>query len=343
MSKRSPLKGYHQISKYVIFFTLIAQQCSLALGRNCRRVRIFPHYGERTCTRAYLGIYYSKLTLTRTHCFQAALNDFITTYVSPEDLTKSILPTIDKSFLRSPEYSLPTITQFFSAYRHPLSTEAFQKLQQQLISNSKSSNPLIRTNCVQLFKAVVSLDANISKIAVTELLTLPKTGKTAGPDHRCALYSMLSFLVPADDVSSTLVQSSIPLLAKETNDTAISTLASSLPSHISYVVKHTGLPADITQLIAKEMANAKPAIRRAFVGLAGKIFFDEQDVLQTEKGVQLAKGLLPSFEAALKSASLNPASGPFEGYVALSVLLGPFSKSGKFSTTFTFLSVSGML
>ncbi|KAF9047662.1 armadillo-type protein [Panaeolus papilionaceus] len=285
-----------------------------------------------------VAVYASSLILAKGHVPEhtsAALNDFITTYVSPEDLTKSILPTIEKSFLRSPEYCLPTITQFFSAYRHPLSTEAFQKLLQQLISNSKSSNPLIRTNCVQLFKAVVSLDANISKIAVTELLTLPKTGKTAGPDHRCALYSMLSFLVPADDVSSTLVQSSIPLLAKETNDTAISTLASSLPSHISYVVKHTGLPADITQLIAKEMANAKPAIRRAFVGLAGKIFFDEQDVLQTEKGVQLAKGLLPSFEAALKSASLNPASGPFEGYVALSVLLGPFSKSGKFNSQIT--------
>ena len=36
-----------------------------------------------------------------------ALDDFVSTYVTPDDLEKEILPTIEKALLRSPEISLP--------------------------------------------------------------------------------------------------------------------------------------------------------------------------------------------------------------------------------------------
>ena len=174
---------------------------------------------------------------------------------------------------------------------------------------------------------------NLSRVAVPDLLSLPKSGKTAGPDHRIALYSMLTFLTPAASVSTALIQSTTSLLAKETHEGAIAVLAAALPRHIIFLLREGSLLSEITQLIAKEMGSAKPAVRRAFCGLAGSVFFQGQDVVETESGATFAKALLPSFESSLKTVSSNPlnsSGGPFEGYVAVATLLGPLAQSKKF-------------
>lgn len=174
---------------------------------------------------------------------------------------------------------------------------------------------------------------NLSRVAVPDLLNLPKSGKSAGPDHRIALYSMLAFLTPAATVSTALIQSTTPLLAKETQEGATSVLAAALPPHIIFLLREGSLLPETTQLIAKEMSSAKPAVRRAFSGLAGSVFFQGQDLVETESGATFAKALLPSFESSLKTVSSNPlnsSGGPFEGYVAVATLLGPLSQSKKF-------------
>jgi len=172
-----------------------------------------------------------------------------------------------------------------------------------------------------------------SQTAISELLSLPKAGKSAGPDHRIALYSMLALIPPCESVSTTLLQATTPLLAKETSEGATAVLAAALPRHIVFLLQYSTLPPEITQLIAKEIVNTKPVIRKAFVCLAGSIFFDTGDVLDTETGLAFAQTLLPSLESSLATVSSNPANaGPCEGYVAIAVLLGPFAKSKKFGS-----------
>ena len=91
------------------------------------------------------------------------------------------------------------MTQFFLAYKLPLAVDSFQRLLGQIISSSKSTNPLVRSNSTNLFKALISHNDphSLSRLAVPELINLPKSGKSAGPDHRVALYSMLAALTPA--------------------------------------------------------------------------------------------------------------------------------------------------
>ena len=189
-----------------------------------------------------------------------------------------------------------------------------------------------------MFKALIARSDpsdpdNLSRAAVPDLLSLPMSGKSAGPDHRIALYSMLAFLNPAATVSSALIQSTTVLLAKETHEGVTSVLAAALPPHIIFLLREGSRLPETTQLIAKEMSSSKPAVRRAFCGLAGSVFFQGQDVLETESGVTFAKALLPSFESSLKTVSSNPlnsSGGPFEGYVAVAILIGPFAQSKKF-------------
>ncbi|KAF8627766.1 hypothetical protein AX17_006131 [Amanita inopinata Kibby_2008] len=278
----------------------------------------------------------------------SALRDFISTFVTPDDLTKTVLPTVEKALLRSPEHSLPVIIQFFTAYGHPLDTDTFRRLVTQVVNSSKSSNVTVRSNSVQVFKAIVSkIDASdpnsLLPVAVTELLSLPKAGKSAGPDHRVALYSMLSYITPKPNLSAELIQTVTPLLAKDaqTNEQATTVLAFVLAPHVAMLLQpstEAPLPTETTSLIAKEMNNAKSGIKRAFCTLAGSVLLEGDVILTTEKGISFAKSLLPSFEACLKTASstaLTASGGPLEGYIAISVLLGPFARSGKFDDAIT--------
>lgn len=216
--------------------------------------------------------------------------------------------------------------------------DSFQRVLTQTINSAKATNATVRLNSIGLFKVLIArsdpLDPdNLSRVAVPDLLNLPKSGKSAGPDHRIALYSMLGFLTPTATVSAALTQTATSLLAKETHEGATSVLAAALPPHIIFLLREGSLLPEITHLIAKEMSSVKPGIRRAFCGLAGSVFFQGQDVVETECGATFAKAVLPSFELSLKTVSSNPlnsSGGPFEGYVAVTTLLGPLAQSKKF-------------
>ncbi|KAF9059496.1 armadillo-type protein [Rhodocollybia butyracea] len=268
-----------------------------------------------------------------------SLRDFVQYFVSDEDFTTLILPTADKAVLRSPEYSLDVLSAFFETYPHPLTSDSFKKVLVHSINSAKSSNPSIRISSISLFKSLISAneknkdcDSNLT-IAVSELFALPKTGKTSGPEHRVALYSMLASLPPSS-VSESIVQTAAPLLAKETHDGAVTVLAGALPSHIGFLLANNkSISSEVTGLIAKEMTSNKPTIRRSFCLLVGSAMWEDQANVSNISEAMLAfvKAVIPALESTLKNVSANPlAGGVLEAYIAVALLLGPLAKSGKF-------------
>jgi hypothetical protein len=174
------------------------------------------------------------------------------------------------------------------------------------------------------------------ELVATELLALPKSGKTTGPDHRVVLYSMLALVPPAFPISVTIVQMAVPLLAKETHEAASGTLASALPSHIRFLLcSETPLPVEATSMIAKETNSNKPATRRAFCSLIGASLWQHSNV-QSAAYLGLAEAVLPSLESNLRAMSsnpLNPHAGPLDGYIATALMLAPLHRSGHFGTS----------
>ncbi|KAI6043543.1 armadillo-type protein, partial [Pisolithus marmoratus] len=246
-----------------------------------------------------------------------ALHDFIQSCVDPTVLSSSVLPTMEKALLRSPEYSLSVARDFFLAYSHLLDIATFKKLLTSCLSSAKSSNATTRANTSALFKVIVSkVPADALGSAVPEILALPQAGKTTGPDHRATLYTMLSVVQPSPGVSPFIVKALPPLILKETSDISIAILAST---------SHPTSP--------KEMANAKPALRKSFVSIVGATLWNLPS-LNSEPAITFVNSIKGSLETNLKSVSMNPlgaAAGLLEGYVALAVLLGPMSKSGQFA------------
>ena len=182
----------------------------------------------------------------------------------------------------------------------------------------------MRTNASALFKVLVSkFPPDFFEPAVSEILTLPLTGKTAGVDHRITLYTMLTMLPKHDTTSKTLVSAIPTLIVKETNDVAISLLVHSLPTHLTHVLTSNSLiPADVTSLIAKELNSAKPVLKRAFVNVVGTALWDLD--MANDASTSFAMAISSPLEGCLKTVSANPlgtAVGPLEGYVALAILL----------------------
>ena len=126
---------------------------------------------------------------------------------------------MEKAILRSPEISLESkslyisnlssveffiaISKFFVAFSHPLEGDLFRKLLTPILNNSRSTNTLTRASAVQLFSAIVAKTEEKADLdlAVSELFSLPTSGKTAGADHRVALYTMLGFVKPSVHIS----------------------------------------------------------------------------------------------------------------------------------------------
>ncbi|KDQ56445.1 hypothetical protein JAAARDRAFT_36597 [Jaapia argillacea MUCL 33604] len=270
-----------------------------------------------------------------------ALNDFIRTSLTSDDLTKTVLPTMEKALLRSPEYSLDVIREFFTAYSHPLADDTFQRILTSTLNSVKSSNPLVRTNAINLFKIIMEKNASDQNVtlAVNDLLVLPKTGKSSGPDHRVALFTMLGYIVPSESASSLMVQNVPALIVKETHDAAVSVLAPSLAPHLVFYLRaNRALSSEVTTLIATQMNSSKPMIRRAFCSMTGNVFWDLGNDFGSEASLAFAKSILPSFETNLKTVAANPlgaVAGPLEGYVAVAIILGPFARSGKFEEFIT--------
>ncbi|PBK90411.1 ARM repeat-containing protein [Armillaria gallica] len=281
-----------------------------------------------------LTLYSSSLLMSKhivpTHVLDA-MYDFIHHFIAADDFAETIWPACEKATLRSPEYSLNVIRHFFTAYSSPLSDDSVRLVITQAVNCSKSSNAAVRANSIELFKTIVGNNHTplVLDTTVNELLTLPRTGKTIGPDHRVALYTMLAS-IPACAVSASVVQTTTPLLAKESHDAAVFALASALRPHILHLLQsNISLAKDTVSLIAKEMNSLKPPIRRAFCALAGNVLWSSEN-LDTPAWLAFAAAVLPSFESSLKTISNNPNAGAFEGYIAVAVLLGPLAQAGKF-------------
>jgi hypothetical protein len=201
------------------------------------------------------------------------------------------------------------------------------------LSSSKSANHLVRSGSVELFSSITrstTSDADL-QFAVDEVLSLPKTSKTSGPDHRSALYSMLKHIQPTPSTSAVIVESVPPLIIKETHESAMSALVSGLPYHLVHQLRNDqALKKATIDILVKETNSSKPNVRRAFSTLIGDTLWSLAS-LETQVSLSFAQAVFPALEANLKNVAANPlASSPAEGYIAIAVLLGPFARSGKF-------------
>lgn len=203
------------------------------------------------------------------------------------------------------------------------------KLVPAIISASKSSNAETRAKSVVLLKSVVkrtSKPESLSKLA-TELLALPKSGKSASPEQRVALYNMVASI--PSEASSVVVDTVPTLVGKESNENALNAMAGALGKHLSTALtSDKPVAAAALTALGKELASTKLAARRALSSAVGSAVWSVHargDMFSAD-GEKLLASLVGALEGNLKTASAcTPANAPgfLEGYVAVALGLGP--------------------
>lgn len=207
------------------------------------------------------------------------------------------------------------------------------KLVTSTLSASKSSNAETRAKSQVLMRALCRQcrDEAARLKVVNEILALPKTGKTASAEHRATLFAMLADIETSDLVSVTIIDTLIPLISKESNEAASANLGSAIELHLVHILRvGLGLASGSDAALSKELSSSKISTRRMLSHAIGSAIWtvtDGRPYQFSADSEKLINTLTPAFETNLAAASANLPANPagfVEGYVAISLALGPF-------------------
>ncbi|KAK3987255.1 translational activator GCN1 [Cladorrhinum sp. PSN332] len=252
-----------------------------------------------------------------------ALSDFFSAFVSFEDLEKEIFPSLEKGLLRAPEVVLnDLITPLVrSLPGFDLSKALSGRFVKPLISNLKSSNPVIRNGAVTAFKEIAccSKDAAELEKAADEVLTPLKGGKLASADHRI-LHSEMLVALPASSGIANKIAAGLPaLVGKEANEGALSAETLALNASVISILQASDAPKALSDAYAKGLADKKLPVRRIWILRVGEVLqsFASQDPQAGLPAgfVTFAEAILPPLLTTFNEVVANPAAASQNGIV----------------------------
>ncbi|KIR26892.1 50S small subunit ribosomal protein L19 [Cryptococcus deuterogattii LA55] len=290
---------------------------------------IVEHESDAILNYYSTNILGTKLAIAR-HS-STVFQEFVSEFVSYQVLSEKLIPQAEKMLLRSPEVALELLADLLTFSTHDISPLLPAKLLTSTLSASKSSNADTRNKSRILLRAIIERcsDKTVQGKIASEIIALPKGGKTASPEHRTVLFTMLTDLPVSDAVSPQLVDTLPTLIAKEGNEPAFQALCSALGHHLFYAFSSTQpMATSASQALVKELASTKIPTRRALSNAVGQAIWEvgTKDQRFSMEGDKLISAIAPALENNLRAASACPPANPagfLEGYVALALALGP--------------------
>ncbi|KAK6851708.1 hypothetical protein PG995_011833 [Apiospora arundinis] len=206
----------------------------------------------------------------------SGLRDFFLDFVTFEDLTKEVVPSIEKGLLRAPEVVLNLVPGLVRSLPEDmdLSNILGSHLMKPLLSNVKSSNPVIRQAVRTTFETTVSKcrDFKILEQVADEILGPLKSGKLASADHRVLHSEMLQSLPLSATIASKVTAALPPVVGKEGNELALAAELSAFTCCVSYEIQHdVELAKPVSDAYVKGLADKKIPSRRLWILKTGEI------------------------------------------------------------------------
>ncbi|CRK37054.1 hypothetical protein BN1708_007308 [Verticillium longisporum] len=242
----------------------------------------------------------------------AGLRDFFSDFVTLDELTKDVIPTVEKGLLRAPEIVLEVLAPLVRSLppSHDLSQILSERLLKPILANIKSSNPAIRSSTVAAFDLIASRshDGKALEKACDEVVTPLKGGKLASADHRILHCEMLLALPQSDAVAEKIATALATVTAKEGNEAAVAAETAALARSTSHLLQSDlDVPKPVLDAFIKGAADKKPALRRIWILRAGEVIGDVTKVQSTSSStLKFAEGILPKLVDAHNEVVANP-------------------------------------
>ncbi|ETS84164.1 hypothetical protein PFICI_02189 [Pestalotiopsis fici W106-1] len=204
------------------------------------------------------------------------LSDFFSDFVTADDLTKEIVPSLEKGLLRAPEVVLDIVPPIVKplSLEIDLSAVLANNLMKPFLSNAKSSNAAIRESVLNTFKVIVikSQETSILEKVADEILGPLKSGKLASPDHRLLHASMLLSIPLSSTMADKVITALPPTALKEGNEAALAAEVATISKSVSYQLQQgSELPKAAIDAYAKGLSDKKINTRRVWILKTGDI------------------------------------------------------------------------
>jgi hypothetical protein len=207
------------------------------------------------------------------------LQDFFQSFTNMDDLRKDIVPAIEKALLRAPEIVLnDLVTPLILSLKPDLDlSEVLQKnLMKPLMSNIKTSNPIIRAGALRTFEALASRSTKedvLDKVA-EEILNPLKLNKVTAVEQRIIHAQMLAAIAGSVAMVKRVPPGLASVALKEANETAIEAETLAISKHILFGFQN-GHPLESTvqEAFSKGLGDKRPAVRRIWAIRAGDLLW----------------------------------------------------------------------
>ncbi|KAK6065981.1 eIF-2-alpha kinase activator GCN1 [Seiridium cupressi] len=243
----------------------------------------FRHEQAKTVLTSKKGDYFTFVTreiigsraAVPTHVADG-LGDFLSGFVTLEDLTREVIPPVEKGLLRAPEVVLNLVPSLIKPLSNDidLSSVLANHLMKPLLSNVKSSNPAIRQSVLDTFKVITikSHDASTLEKVADEILGPLKSGKLASADQRVLHAEMLVSIPLSGPIAAKVTTALPPAASKEGNEVALAAEVAAISKAVSYELQQgTELPKPIIDAFTKGLADKKINARRIWILKTGDI------------------------------------------------------------------------
>ena len=258
--------------------------------------------------------------------------------MTPEILDSVYLPTMERMLMRTPEVSLAVIASFLTSSPSEIliSPSLHAKLLPAILAACKSVTASTRAASLSLFDVLYTKNSTQQDLLpVAEQVFAPlKAGKTSSPDHRTTLFTMLGSLAPSAKLSTEVVNLTLSLLPKESNDVTITAMMRVITTHLPTSLNAgSKLDAAAVTALIRGMQEPKPGIRRAVCLAVGSVVWSLDGAAESigEAAKAFGVSILPGLESGLKTVITNPLNapaGPLEGFVAIASLKGRLGRWG---------------
>jgi hypothetical protein len=253
-----------------------------------------------------------------------ALHDFFDSFPTLQEVQTEILPPIEKALLRAPEVVLNDIVSpmiLALPVSMDLSDVFYRSLLKPLLSNVKSTNPMIRAGALRTFQALGarSLDDNVIGNIADEVLAPLKQGKTSGVDQKVLHAQMLMSLSGSVSLAERIPASIATIALKEPNEAAVIAQVATLTKHLTFgLANGVSLDKSISDAFVQGMADKRVPIRRLWSIRAADIWWNLSIETLPKSDIQaFCYATLPKLVEIWQDVVTNPVPATQSGMVTV--------------------------
>jgi hypothetical protein len=256
------------------------------------------------------------------------LGDFFNSFATLEEISKELIPALEKGLLRAPEVILGgVVTPLVRSLpdNFDLSKVLEQNLLKPLLSNAKSTNAAIRAGSLDAFSALVNKSSDTASLekVINEVATPLKSGKLASPDHR-VLHAQMLQTAPLSKASAEQVANAVSVIAaKEGNEGALAAETSALAKAVSFLLTNDAeVPKSVLESVTKGLTEKKIPSRKYWLLRVGAILQSLDEVQSVSSGMAaFVDAVTPKIITTFTEVTANAASAAQNGLIVGAYIL----------------------